>query len=189
MKPECKFKFKTTDQSKNATSDPNKTMFICNVPQDVTEDQIKYELKAFGPVECVKFPVDIITGKRKNYCFAEYVHEKSFRNAMLQGTKLYFNNQKMIVDRERGRTEPGWLPRRLGGGIGAISRRFAPKINVLKARTCKKKHRSSYKWGKRYRGTMREVSRKKDELIGINRESVRKARRRNKILSRIKEQK
>lgn len=174
-------------ENKNATSDPNKTMFICNVPQDVTEDQIKFELKAFGPVQCVKFPVDIITGIRKNYCFAEYVHERSFNNAMRQGTRLYFNNQKMIVDKERGRSEPGWLPRRLGGGIGAISRRFALKINVLKARTCKKKYRSSHKWGKRYRGVMREVSRKKDELIGINRESVRKERRKMKNLTRMKE--
>lgn len=176
-------------ENPNATSDPNKTMFICNVPLDVTEDQIKFELKAFGPVECIKFPVDINTGVRKNYCFAEYVHERSFKNAMLQGTRLYFNNQKMIVDKERGRTEPGWLPRRLGGGIGAISRRFSPKINVLKARTCKKKYRSGHKWGKRYRGVMREVSRKKDELIGINRESVRKEKRRKKIISKMKEKK
>ncbi|KAK8887666.1 hypothetical protein M9Y10_038719 [Tritrichomonas musculus] len=171
-------------ENKDATPNANKTMFICNVPQDITEDQIKFELKAFGPVSCVKFPVDIITGKRKNYCFAEYEYEKSFKNAMQQGTRLYFNNQKMIVDKERGRTEPGWLPRRLGGGIGAISRRYALPVNVLKARTCKKLRRSTYKWGKKYRGAMREASRKKDELIGINRESVRKERRKKKILQK-----
>lgn len=171
-------------ENKNATSNPRATMFICNVPENVTEEQIKYELKAFGPIKSVKFPVDIVTKKRKNYCFAEYVHESSFRNAMIQGTKLYFNDVKMIVDKERGRTESGWLPRRLGGGIGAISRRFAQKTIFLEARQCKKRHRFGYKWGKRYRGSMIEESKKKDALIGINRENVRRLRLKSKSISK-----
>ena len=122
--------------------------------------------------------------KRKNYCFAEYVHESSFRNAMTQGTKLYFDGKKMIVDFERGRTQPGWLPRRLGGGIGAISRRFAQKTIFLEARQCKKRHRFGYKWGKRYRGSMIEESRKKDALIGISRESVRRLRMKSRSISK-----
>ncbi|KAK8834794.1 hypothetical protein M9Y10_044629 [Tritrichomonas musculus] len=171
-------------ENKDATSNPRATMFICNIPENITEEQIKYELKAFGPIKTIKFPIDIVTKKRKNYCFAEYVHESSFKNAMTQGTKLYFNNKKMIVDRERGRTEPGWLPRRLGGGIGAISRRFAQKTIFLEARQCKKRHRFGYKWGKRYRGSMIEESRKKDASIGINRENVRRMRLKSKSISK-----
>ncbi|OHT07531.1 U1 snRNP-associated protein Usp101 [Tritrichomonas foetus] len=152
----------------NATSNPKTTMFICNIPDDITVEQVRYELKVFGPVKNIIFPVDINTNKRRNYCFAEYEREDSFRNAMTQGTKLYFHDRKMIVDKERGRTDPNWLPRRLGGGLGAISRRFSPKLSVMEALQCKKKKRYGYKCGVKYRGTLKEYSLKRESRIGLD---------------------
>lgn len=39
------------------------------------------------------------------------------------------DSRRVLVDVERGRTVKGWLPRRLGGGLGG-TRRGGPEINV-----------------------------------------------------------
>ncbi|OHT02024.1 U1 small nuclear ribonucleoprotein 70 kDa like protein [Tritrichomonas foetus] len=156
-------------ENPNATSNPFNTLFIGGIPDYVTEKDIRYELGCFGPIRSVKFVYDKITGKRKNYCFAEYEREDSFKNAMTQGTKLYFNNRKMIVDCERARTVENWLPRRLGGGIGGLSRRFLKKMMVMRMEICKKRKKVGYKCGIKYRGTLAEVSKRRDEKIGLDR--------------------
>lgn len=172
-------------ENPNATSNPKTTLFICNIPEDVTEQEIRFELEPFGKVKGIKFPVDIITGKRKNYCFAEYENEDSFKTARIHATKIYFNGRKPIVDLEKGRTVPNWLPRRLGGGIGAESRRFLASTKVLKCQHCRKRSKNaSYRFGKKYRGTMREAQRKRDELIGLSLENVRKERKLSRMARR-----
>ncbi|XP_067119315.1 U1 small nuclear ribonucleoprotein 70 kDa-like isoform X2 [Centruroides vittatus] len=39
------------------------------------------------------------------------------------------DGRRVLVDVERGRTVKGWLPRRLGGGLGG-TRRGGPEVNV-----------------------------------------------------------
>lgn len=39
------------------------------------------------------------------------------------------DSRRVLVDVERGRTVKGWLPRRLGGGLGG-TRRGGPEVNV-----------------------------------------------------------
>ena len=156
----------------NATKNPKTTLFIYGIPESVRESAIRYELKVFGPLRSVKFPVDTKTGKRKNYCFVEYEREDSFRNAMLQGTKLYFEGKKMIVDKERARTEPNWLPRRLGGGIDGLARRFVKKSVVMQSMNRIKKRKFGFKCGTKYRGTMIGVHKDRERAIGITRKTI-----------------
>lgn len=162
----------------NATSNPYNTLFISNVPKSVSERRVRYELGVFGKIKDVKFVYDH-EGNRKNYCFVEYEKESSFKNAMTQGTKLYFKDAenkrdvKAIVDCERGRTVNGWLPRRLGGGLGGLSRRFTQKTIVIEKMHIKRYKRTGYKCGIRYRGTLAEVSKRRDLKLGIERKSNR----------------
>ena len=39
------------------------------------------------------------------------------------------DGRRVLVDVERGRTVKGWLPRRLGGGLGG-TRRGGPEVNI-----------------------------------------------------------
>ncbi|KAK8894039.1 hypothetical protein M9Y10_022471 [Tritrichomonas musculus] len=173
-----KQKYHPTDNP-NATSNPYNTLFISGLPDDVTEDKIRYELGTFGPIKSIKFVYNSNTNKRKPYCFCEFEREDSLKNALIQGARLYFNNKKMIVDCERGRTVDGWLPRRLGGGIGGASRRFSKKLIVLEVEKSIKRKSNALKYGKRYRGTAVEESKRRDEKLGIDRSKIRQYHMRN----------
>ena len=163
----------------NATTNPYNTLFIWGIPEDVSEDKIRYELSVFGPIKSIKFVQDSNTNRRKPYCFCEFEREESLKNAMTQGTRLYFNNKKMVVDCERGRTVDGWLPRRLGGGIGGVSRRFSKKMIVLNYEKGRRQKNLALKYGKRYRGTAAEASKRRDEKNGIDRSRIRREYLRN----------
>ena len=76
--------------------------------------------------------------------------------------------KKMIVDCERARTVDGWLPRRLGGGMGGMSRRFTKKAFIIRQENVTKRKKSQQiKYGIRYRGAIAEVSKKREQKIGL----------------------
>ena len=153
----------------DATGQPYNTIFICGIDDSVTEERIRWEFTPFGPVKQVKFVIDRKTGKRRNYCFLEFEREESFTNAMKQGRKLQINGKWVIVDCERGRTVANWLPRRLGGGVGENPRRFTESLEVLESLNARKRKRSGYKCGVKYRGTLAEVRRRREERYGFKR--------------------
>ena len=160
-------------ENPEATSQPYNTLFLSGITEKVTAEQIRSEFCPFGPVKDIKFVYDKSTGKRKNYCFVEFEKEESFIAAMKQGRKLQIDGKWIIVDCERGRTVPNWLPRRLGGGYGENPRRFTESLEVMQCLSCRKRKRTGYKCGVKYRGTMAEVARKREEKHGL----VRKPRR------------
>jgi RNA recognition motif-containing protein len=127
-------------------------------------------LSPFGAIRSVKLVCDPATGARRPYCFVEYEQEQAFQSAMRQGTRLYLQGKRVIVDCERGRTVPEWLPRRLGGGLGGAERRFTLPVDVMEALKCKKRKRAGSKCGARYRGTLAEFARRRNEKLGIVRE-------------------
>jgi U1 small nuclear ribonucleoprotein len=124
----------------------------------------------------VKLIYNQATGVRRPYCFVEYEREDSFQSAMRQGTRLYLAGKRVIVDCERGRSVSDWLPRRLGGGLGGTARRFTQSVEVLQALNCRKRKRTGYKCGVRYRGTLAEVARRRDERMGFARPRGRQRR-------------
>lgn len=155
-------------ENPNATENAYNTLFIGKVAENVEEGEIRYEMGVFGPIKTVKFVQDTITGKRRPYCFVEYENPASLRNAMAQGSKLYLHNKKVIVDVERARTVNEWYPRRLGGGEGGVSRRFLKKKELQQALMCtKKKKRTGRMFGIRYRGSLADYSRKREQRLGI----------------------
>lgn len=159
-----------------ATENAYNTLFIGRLSDKVTEKEIRYEMGVFGKIKSVKFVFDINTHKRRPYCFVEYEKPESLRNAMAQGSKLYLYNKKVIIDVERARTVKGWYPRRLGGGEGGIARRFLKKKilqQALMSSRIPKRKRTGSKFGIRYRGSLADYSRKRDQRLGIDHSRIR----------------
>ena len=56
----------------------------------------------------------------RGYAFVEFEREKSAKIAYFEADGRKIDGQRRcVVDVERGRTVRGWLPRRLGGGLGS----------------------------------------------------------------------
>lgn len=152
----------------NATKNPNNTIFLGNLPQGVTENDVRHEFQPFGNIKKINMVKDPKTGNYCNYCFVEYENEFGFRNAYNHRNAQFINKKPIIVDCERARTVPNWLPRRLGGGEGGISRQFAYSKEVLECQIPRKKKRSGWKNGKKYTGKIADLKRKREEKIGVS---------------------
>lgn len=58
------------------------------------------------------------SGQFLGYAFIEFENENDLRKAYIEADYMKIHNRRIVVDVERGRTVKGWLPRRLGGGLG-----------------------------------------------------------------------
>merc|ERR1711963_455729 len=68
-------------------------------------------------------------GKPRGYAFIEFEHERDLKNAYKHADGKKIDGRRVMVDVERGRTVKGWLPRRLGGGMGA-TRKGGADVNI-----------------------------------------------------------
>ena len=48
----------------------------------------------------------------------EFVHEEDFTSAFYGAHRTILDGSQILVDFMRAQTVPGWVPRRLGGGVG-----------------------------------------------------------------------
>lgn len=104
------------DQSK-VTSTPSKTLFVGRIDYTIDDEALLTEFSAYGEVSDAKIVRDL-NGKSCGYGFVEFVHNEDFQRAYHDADGLKLGNRKIVVDVERGRTQPNWLPRYLGGGLG-----------------------------------------------------------------------
>ena len=63
------------------------------------------------------------TAKSRGYGFVEFEETRAAEAAYNRGDGRKVDGRRILVDREFGRTNRDWLPRRLGGGKGGESRR------------------------------------------------------------------
>eukprot|EP00792_Barthelona_sp_PAP020_P011833 TRINITY_DN6063_c0_g1_i1.p1 TRINITY_DN6063_c0_g1~~TRINITY_DN6063_c0_g1_i1.p1 ORF type:complete len:241 (-),score=42.85 TRINITY_DN6063_c0_g1_i1:51-773(-) len=98
-------------------NNPFKTLFLSNLPFDLTEQQLESILLPFGPIRGINM-IRNQKGQPKGYAFVEFEHESSQRDSYKQLFNLVIHGRKIIVDKQRARIDDRWLPRRLGGGIG-----------------------------------------------------------------------
>jgi len=104
--------------NKRVKGNPAKTVMIRHLTRHTKEVTLKRIFSEFGElVEC-RVVRDIITGISKGYAFIEYEHESEARRAIRESKELLIDESKVTVDFECGRTLPGWIPRRFGGGFG-----------------------------------------------------------------------
>ncbi|XP_035687732.1 U11/U12 small nuclear ribonucleoprotein 35 kDa protein-like [Branchiostoma floridae] len=104
--------------NKQVKGDPRCTLFVSNLNPKTTEDSLEKVFSKFGDLVRTRLVRDIVTGYSKRYAFIEYVDEKSMWHAHRKAYKMELEQYEVFVDVENSRTLKGWVPRRLGGGLG-----------------------------------------------------------------------
>jgi U1 small nuclear ribonucleoprotein len=103
------------------TENAYNTLFVGNLRPTVDETALRAEFSQVGPVKSVRVVVDKKSSMSRRYGFVEFVKEKDMAAAFKKykdSAVTLAQGAKLVVDVERGRTVRGWLPRRLGGGLG-----------------------------------------------------------------------
>ncbi|KAJ8704772.1 hypothetical protein PYW08_012092 [Mythimna loreyi] len=112
-----------------ATMDPFKTLFVARINYDTSESKLRREFEGYGAIKkiCMIFNKD--SNKPRGYAFIEYEHERDMHSAYKHADGKKIDGKRVLVDVERARTVKGWLPRRLGGGLGG-TRRGGADVNI-----------------------------------------------------------
>jgi len=113
----------------NSTQDPFKTLFVARINYDTSQSKLRREFEQFGSIKSIHLVQDSNTGKPRGYAFIEYEHERDMHSAYKHADGMKMDGRRVLVDVERSRTVKGWLPRRLGGGLGG-TRRGGADVNV-----------------------------------------------------------
>ncbi|XP_015366817.1 PREDICTED: U1 small nuclear ribonucleoprotein 70 kDa [Diuraphis noxia] len=113
----------------NATTDPFKTLFVARINYDTSESKLRREFELYGPIKKIVVTHNKIDGKPRGYAFIEYEYERDMHSAYKHADGKKIDGRRVLVDVERARTVKGWLPRRLGGGLGG-TRRGGPEVNL-----------------------------------------------------------
>ncbi|XP_056629730.1 U1 small nuclear ribonucleoprotein 70 kDa [Diorhabda carinulata] len=154
----------------NSTSDPFKTLFVARINYDTSESKLRREFEVYGPIKKILLIHNSINGKPRGYAFIEYEHERDMHSAYKHADGKKIDGRRVLVDVERARTVKGWLPRRLGGGLGG-TRRGGPDVNIKHSgREDNERERERYR-----------LEREREER-GINRE--RETRDRDRVRER-----
>ncbi|CAI8039061.1 U11/U12 small nuclear ribonucleoprotein 35 kDa protein [Geodia barretti] len=103
---------------KNVGSDPECTLFVGRINHDTTEDTLQAIFSECGKIKSLRLIRDIVTGRSKGYAFVEFSHPDNAEKAYDRCHKMNVDGYQLLVEFECGRTLPGWVPRRLGGGFG-----------------------------------------------------------------------
>ena len=101
----------------NAVGDAYRTLFVGRLSEHADEASLRREFERYGDVRSVRV-VEDKEGKPRGYAFVEFAREDDFKAAYRSANGRRIEGKIVLVDAERGRTVPGWLPRRLGGGTG-----------------------------------------------------------------------
>ncbi len=107
----------------NIEGDPLKTLFVARLaPDALSERKLRREFEEYGPIKRITIIHDKKTGTPRGYAFIEYEDKDDMKEAYKCTDGMRIEGKRVVVDVERGRTVPGWLPRRLGGGRGGEAR-------------------------------------------------------------------
>jgi RNA recognition motif-containing protein len=96
-------------------------IYVGNLSQDATEDDLRQAFEAFGQVESVNVVKDKFSGASRGFGFVEMPSKQEAQNAIdgMNGKEL--KGQTVKVSEARPRREGG--PRHGGGGGGGSGRR------------------------------------------------------------------
>jgi len=172
------------------TEDPFKTLFIARINFYTSESKLRREFEHYGVVKNIRIVTNVKNGKPRGYAFIEYESEKDMHSSYKHADGNKIDGRRVLVDVERGRTVKGWLPRRLGGGLGG-TRKGGNDVNLRgsgrdgerrrrsrsKSRDRKKRSRSRDR-KKRSRSRDRKRSRSRDRKRSKRSRSRSRERRR-----------
>ncbi|XP_023342083.1 U1 small nuclear ribonucleoprotein 70 kDa [Eurytemora carolleeae] len=161
------------NSGKDTTEDPFKTLFIARVNYYTSESKMRREFETYGTIKSIRIVQNVKDGKPRGYAFIEYESERDMHSAYKHADGKKIDGRRVLVDVERGRTVKGWLPRRLGGGLGG-TRKGGSDVNV---------RHSGRDDGRRERGDAsrrRSKSRSRDRKVKRSRSRDRKKRSRSR---------
>lgn len=121
-----------------ATENPFNTLFVGRLAYETTERKLRREFEQYGAIkQIVMVAQQSRTGasKPRGYAFIEFEKEESLKEAYKHADGKKIDDRRIVVDVERGRTVRGWLPRRLGGGLGGRKARRNNSAPQLTNRT------------------------------------------------------
>ncbi|XP_028277447.1 U11/U12 small nuclear ribonucleoprotein 35 kDa protein [Parambassis ranga] len=104
--------------NKGVVGDPLLTLYVARLNPQTTEDKLHQVFSKYGDIQRLRLVRDIVTGFSKCYAFIEYKEERSVVRARREANLLVVDQHEVFVDFEQERTLKGWVPRRLGGGLG-----------------------------------------------------------------------
>ncbi|KAK8518194.1 hypothetical protein V6N13_027671 [Hibiscus sabdariffa] len=98
--------------------DPYRTIFVGRLSHLTTEHSLRKAMSKYGRVRNLRLVRHIVTGASRGYAFVEFESEREMRRAYLDAHHSIIDDAEIIVDYNRQQLMPGWIPRRLGGGLG-----------------------------------------------------------------------
>ncbi|RLN33422.1 glycine oxidase [Panicum miliaceum] len=101
-----------------ATGDPYCTVFVGRLSRQTDDDTLRKAMSRYGRVKSMRLVRDIVTGASRGYAFVEYETDREMRRAYQDAHHSIIDSTEVIVDYYRQQLMPGWIPRRLGGGLG-----------------------------------------------------------------------
>lgn len=104
--------------NKGVTGDPILTLFVARLNLQTKEEKLKEVFSRYGDIRRLRLVRDLVTGFSKGYAFIEYKEERALMKAYRDADGLVIDQHEIFVDYELERTLRGWIPRRLGGGLG-----------------------------------------------------------------------
>ncbi|XP_058803520.1 U1 small nuclear ribonucleoprotein 70 kDa [Phymastichus coffea] len=170
----------------NVTADPFKTLFVARINYDTSESKLRREFEVYGPIKKIVMIHNTVNGKPRGYAFIEYEHERDMHSAYKHADGKKIDGRRVLVDVERARTVKGWLPRRLGGGLGG-TRRGGPDVNIKHSgREDNERERERYRL-EREREAVRDRDRDRDRADRDRRRSRERERPKRRSRSRSRE--
>jgi hypothetical protein len=124
--------------NKAVRSDPQRTLFVGRLSYETSEADVRNLFEQYGTVRSVRLVRDIVTGFSRGYAFVEYKHRTDAHRAHRDTRYARLSGGEIIVEFEHERLLKGWVPRRLGGGLGGYKQsgqlrfggRYRPWISV-----------------------------------------------------------
>ncbi|XP_015876230.2 U11/U12 small nuclear ribonucleoprotein 35 kDa protein [Ziziphus jujuba] len=98
--------------------DPYCTVFVGRLSHLTTEYTLHKAMSKYGRVKNLRLVRHIVTGASRGYAFVEYETEREMLRAYKDAHHSIIDDCEIIVDYNRQQLMPGWIPRRLGGGLG-----------------------------------------------------------------------
>lgn len=98
--------------------DPYCTVFVGRLSHLTTEHTLREAMSRYGTVKNLRLVRHIVTGASRGFAFVEYESESEMRQAYEDAHHSMIDDAEIIVDYNRQQLMPGWIPRRLGGGLG-----------------------------------------------------------------------
>ncbi|GAQ91278.1 hypothetical protein KFL_007570010 [Klebsormidium nitens] len=103
-----------------ANKDPFCVIFVGRLAEKTTETTLHEVASRYGRVRKLRIVRHIVTGASRRYAFVEYESEEGMRRAYRRMHREVVDGSQILVDYTRQQLMPGWIPRRLGGGLSGF---------------------------------------------------------------------